>query len=436
MDLKLGHYLLSHVILHNDVDSFKSIMRSELVEEELALYDFVSRHYTVFRQLPDMDTVIDDCGEPITDDIIQPAAYYLEKISNRFVNLATADFVSGINSANIEGAEAVKQFISDNSSSIITSGYDHDLISASRLTSELIKENQQFRDGKEKNVILTGYDALDSDLLGLDPESGDMLIIAGRLKMGKTYIALNMMANMLLNGMKGLIVTMEMSPKALNTRLVSIISGVNPKAFKKGGLDDRSTKRLAQAEEMINDMKMVEYLGGNFKKTPEDIGRAMARTGAQVALLDGVYLIDSNGTSRDSKTERLGNVINEIKAISVDNGCVTIPTVQMNRNAAGSSKGKKIIEHESVSVENIAGSDSYGQVASGLIGIGGVQGDSKKRRLTMMASRDAVGEYDHIVNFGFSPPDYNEFCSAKEYEARLARESADAEAEMSGHYNL
>lgn len=252
-----------------------------------------------------------------------------------------------------------------------------------------------------------------------------------------TYIALNMALNAWRNGAKLLVVTMEMSPIQLADRIQSMIAGFNPRALRSEMISSHLYRRMEDQIRGFDDMPPMNFLAGNFRKTPSDIARAAARYQPDLILIDGAYLVSPNDrNTRTAKHEVLGEVIGDIKSLSEDNGCVTLPTVQLNRNAAGSAKGKKAMDGDALSVENVAGTDSYSATTTTMVAVGGVQNASDKRRLKQLISRESEGDYDAIIKFEFSPPNFDELCTYAEYAEYEEARELESRRQTAEHFGL
>lgn len=81
--------------------------------------------------------------------------------------------------------------------------------------------------------LQTGFSALDQRTLGLHP--GQLIVVAGRPGMGKTTLAMNVIASALQQKRPVLFASLEMSHLQLTERFLSLISGVNGQQIKDPG---------------------------------------------------------------------------------------------------------------------------------------------------------------------------------------------------------
>lgn len=104
---------------------------------------------------------------------------------------------------------------------------------------DLIDAYENITSDKKMGIDI-GYPELDYTLKGL--KSGNLVILAGRPAMGKTAMALNIIANMTSAGQKVLFFSLEMSAEEIYTRLIRLVAKMPEKEIKAQLAKDNATK--------------------------------------------------------------------------------------------------------------------------------------------------------------------------------------------------
>lgn len=107
---------------------------------------------------------------------------------------------------------------------------------------------------EEPEGIKTGFASIDDRLGGIKP--ADFVVIAGRPSMGKTAYAMNIAERMALNGLRGLVFSLEMSEAQLMDRMLSSLSGVQAYRLQRGKLIDGDLEGVSAAGYKLKKMDL------------------------------------------------------------------------------------------------------------------------------------------------------------------------------------
>jgi len=187
--------------------------------------------------------------------------------------------------------------------------------------------------GSEEVVGLkTGYQNLDNNLVGLAPQ--ELIIIAGRPSAGKTAIALDMARNMLKTGKSVLFCSLEMSKRAIGTRLLSREAKINSIRLKDGSLDAHDWKKVANANSVIDGYKLKIYdkpscTVGEIKA---EIMKAKREHGIQIVFIDYLLLIKNYGRQENERL-RVGGNIKFLRSVARELDIPIVLLTQLGRSA-------------------------------------------------------------------------------------------------------
>ena len=293
---------------------------------------------------------------------------------------------------------------------------NQDVIGIQQLALEVVADIRSARN-RIGNGITTGYAPIDDDLVALN--AGDMVLLVARPKQGKSYTLLYMLICNWLAGKSVLAVTMEMSPKAFVARILSIVAEINPNAMRGRRVGEQVVDRLTGVITGFADLPPFNFVAGNFRKSPGDVRKYVQMYSPDVWAVDGSYLLTPDDRSRSAKHEVLADVIQSLKATAEDTRSVTFQTVQFNRQASngGGSRRRQGQATSDLDIDNIGGSDAFGQTPSCVLGMSKISGRDDARRLKMLVAREAPADADIITNFTFDPPNFSYLSNYTEAEA-------------------
>ena len=157
-------------------------------------------------------------------------------------------------------------------------------------------------------------------------------IIAARTSQGKSALALNL-ANDLAKNYKCVYFNLEMTEKELYQRLASINSNVPIDDMYNVANNNKGDKIWHGIEE-ITKRKFKIYNNSKSLKGIRTILTKESREEHVVAFIDYVGLI-TTGKSNQSDTERVGEIMRELKRITADINCTIFAVAQLNRDGEG-----------------------------------------------------------------------------------------------------
>lgn len=237
---------------------------------------------------------------------------------------------------------------------------------------------------------------------------GEVVVIAARPSLGKTWLTLHWMNHLAKQGVDTLIVSKEMPTPQIADRITAL----------RFGLDWENYRALCLTIEQQVDWKIAARKAAKIpypmlvsgEETLEGTGieqvySKIQTTKPRVVAIDGAYLLSVKGLSKNATdTEKFGAISRAAKRIAKVTNTAIFVVIQMNRGAetkGGVAKG---------GMTTIYGADAWGQDADYVIEIAGERG-ADERAVCVHKSRETnIG--DIFVNFKLSPlPDFSEKAS-------------------------
>jgi len=178
--------------------------------------------------------------------------------------------------------------------------------------------------------ISTGLTDLDKALNG-GPRRGNLVVLAGRPKMGKTALALRIVNHVAEQGV-GAVLSMEMSKSELNNRNLASIGRINlnrlndPKQ-----LTDDDWQAMTRATITLSGMRLyLDDQGGLTLMQVRSKAMQIKRKagGLDLLVIDYLQLMSGPGDSRNAQIE---SITRGLKSMAKELNCVVLLLSQLNR---------------------------------------------------------------------------------------------------------
>ncbi len=398
--MSMGLNALRGAIDNGSMTFFRSMKRVWFVDDELPAYDFIRAHVKRYSRLPDLKTVRENGF--VLPTIKEKPKYYVDRISERAVYNAVqeqhADLLSAMRGRDVP---LIKQALSE---MIIATRIVENKQDYSTLTEQSATIREEYREAKRRpglQGIPLGYGPLDEITNGA--QGGDVIVIAGRPNKGKSYKLLSMMAAAHNAGFAPAVCSMEMTSKQLALRYIGMTARLNPDLIRRGELSTtRGEPIFMSTLERITNMPPVHFLEGNFRKSVADVDALTQQFTPDILYIDAGYLLRAEKENKNySKSDQIGEVMQDIKTMAHDRNIPVVMTVQLNRDAA--RVGKKGLD-----LAFLAGTDIIGQAATVVVGLmdGRPPYETMTRQCQVIKNREGK-LLTYGMNFMFSPMDFS-----------------------------
>lgn len=183
--------------------------------------------------------------------------------------------------------------------------------------------------------IRTGFCELDNKLGEVG--KGDLVIIGARPSMGKTTLAQNFAADMMVNqGLPVLFVSIEMSGKQIAQRMISGIGQIELRKVLSGKAQIEDCGKINTAALILE--KAPFMIDDNARSTTSTIRRSARKVQVEYGKVGAIFVdyiqrvtpLTKNNYGRSDKD--IGEISGELKKIARDFECPVFALAQLNRN--------------------------------------------------------------------------------------------------------
>lgn len=208
------------------------------------------------------------------------------------------------------------------------------------LAHEVIEDIDRFHKRKEAVTgVPTGLTRFDKMTSGL--QKGDLILIAARPSQGKTALALNIAANVVLHRRQPRSVaffSLEMAKQALMTRLIASHAGVNLHDLRTGFFKREHWARitsaaaaLSEAQLYINDASIltVQTLRSSAKRLANELKRRGG--GLDLIVIDYLQLMSGASRRTESRQQEVSEISRGLKSLARDLDVPVVALSQLSR---------------------------------------------------------------------------------------------------------
>lgn len=251
---------------------------------------------------------------------------------------------------------------------------------------DLIKEQE---DAKSILAIPIPFEFIQEEIRGY--KAGQMYIVAGRPKTGKTWFALICAAHAILKGYRVLITSLEMRPLEIARRLACIIGPVSYNRCVKHTMKPREKDKYFRLLKSLKTGKLgqrLQIVGPGVAKDPETVGTLSKAFDSQLTIADAFYNMESGQKDDAKEWEKILSLVRKYRRISLPSSAAWMLVTQFNRGGR-SRRGANL--------DNLSGSDAIGMDANALIYV--VRGNHLKKARQVDLILGEAREADDAIAF-------------------------------------
>lgn len=379
-----GKIFLRVVLDSRDTAIFRRATDELFLEEELQSYKWVKSHLDTYGALP---TVLEarESGYELPEPRKSSSPnHYLDQLRKRYaysqVNVRHPRLVDAMRGRNTDEVINVLSEMLQEARKATAS------ISYSTIADQygvVVDEYHQAKKNPGLRGITTGWDTLDLATNGL--MGGDLIVIAGRPSMGKSWLLSHMAYSASESNLKVAFCSMEMSLKQIARRWLGMSTGINPNFIRSGEVGTYSEERMFQMIEDQKNKKNIHLLGGDMAKSVSAVENMILEFQPDILFVDAAYLLTPSGRKSGyiSKWESIAEVVQELKKMAIRHDIPVVISVQFNRNQKSRTRTQ-------LDLGDIAGTDTIPQDASIVLGIrnGPSPNENCQRIVEVMKNRE------------------------------------------------
>lgn len=185
--------------------------------------------------------------------------------------------------------------------------------------------------GGAMDGLATGIPSVDAKVMGL--KGGQLIIIAGRPKMGKTTLAMNIVDNVAVHGGKRVLVfSQEMSHGELMDKSLASLGSIPLKALKDGSALKTHSTQMLEAQGLIHGaaIELYDRSGVTVNRIRSVARRQKMNFGLDLIVVDHIGLVDVDD-ARANSVQRISEITRQLKLLAKELDVPVIALSQLNR---------------------------------------------------------------------------------------------------------
>ena len=199
------------------------------------------------------------------------------------------------------------------------------------LSESIEKISEIYANKSSISGIPTGYEDIDSCLLGLQPS--DLILIAARPSMGKTAFVLNIAEYITMKkGITTAFFSLEMSSVQLANRLLSIESGVDSDKMRKGNLNANDWERIVDSTDTLAGANLIIDVSPEMSVSQirSRCRKYKAENNLGLIIIDYLQLIAPD-KNVPSKQQEVADISRGLKALAREMDVPVVALSQLSR---------------------------------------------------------------------------------------------------------
>lgn len=217
---------------------------------------------------------------------------------------------------------------------------------------DLLNTIKRTREGKASDYLPTGFENLDDAIIGI-PKS-HLTTIASRPGMGKTSFMLKLKRNLVKQGFKSLIISIEMTSDQLLVKDLSAYSRIDSRKIESGDIKGKENDLLTHATRSLCEENyfIEDDSSWTTEKVKATIRKYILSKKIDIVFIDYLTLIRT--TNRKDRFDlAVGEMTNSLREFAKDTGLPIVILSQLNRDCERRNDKKPILADlkESGSIE-------------------------------------------------------------------------------------
>ncbi len=395
-----GLRLVSAILASGSATVLSRLDREIFTVQEQGAFDFVVAHYRQYREMPAAATVHQETGTRLPA-AVETLDFYVDQVQDRHTYTQVLQHYGELrDSMRDRDINAMRPIVDEmhramrdtNNRNQVTMGIG----GALALVNDRLISTLGF--GGVTGVT-SGWEGFDEITGGY--QNADLVTIVGRPGVAKTYNLLKQAMAAHEAGHSVVLVSTEMGIEQLARRYASLRLGINPELLKKNMVSTYMMRRIsALSAEMIHD-DTFRILSVGMHAKVSTIENLLQEFGPSICYVDGTYLLHPSVKGQMKRIERVAEVFDEMKGLTISANIPIINTMQFNRQAGKDGKDG--------SLENIGFTDAVGMHSSVVIALQYGPTENPRASRTMEFLKGREGEVGKVhMNFRFAPVDMSE----------------------------
>lgn len=355
---------LNYIIQHKDIDLLNTY-DEKFFPHNVKEFNFIKDHYRKYKTIPDIETVIDKFDEFVAIDVTESLDYLKAKLYEEYVYNTALEVVNSAEELYTQDASMATNYIINNLLAIKPPSKKYGIDIIQEAQSRYDKLLDKLGDDRDRWLLSTGLPELDLVIDGLQ-RGEELVVIYARTNNCKSWVAELMATSVWKDGNNIGFFEPEMTEDSVGYRFDTLYKNFDNKGVM-GAKEDFDVDKYRSYIKKLpkNDKKFIVSNPARFDNytTVSKLRKWVEDDDLDMLVIDGItYLADERSNNKESLTNRLTNISEDLMSLSIEKKIPIIVVVQANRSAARDSDGE--LASEAPELDTIRNSDGISHNAS------------------------------------------------------------------------
>jgi replicative DNA helicase len=390
MALDNEHRLLSKVIRDRTIIPVieQGIKDDWFVDDDLrAVWKFVREHYSNYRVVPTVETVLDNFPNLKLYNVEESIDYLIDTMVKFRRNMLTRN---GLQDIMLKMSSNDHEAALNEMSKVVSVVNAQGVVGTTHLdlTNDPDARFDEYENLQNHNLlgIPTGFEKIDEATAGL--QGGQLITVIAPPKTGKSQIALRIANNVHEAGYVPLFQSFEMNNHEQAQRADAMRAHISSARLRRGSLSTAEEVRYTKMLSNLKTQKPFHLVDAVNGLTIDSLVAKCEQLTPDILFVDGVYLMLDQVTGEANTPQALTNITRGLKRVAQK---LNIPVIITTQTLLWKMKGGK------VSADSIGYSSSFFQDSDVILGLEPVEEDDQVRLLKIVQSRNCPPESTSIT---------------------------------------
>lgn len=303
-----------------------SNLKTAWFKTDKSIATFIIKHLKEHGQIPAKETITQFYPDFEFIAAPEPLDFYVTELQNQVRYTTMVDTLEHVRDVMIKyGTKAMKKLPQQLISQMQELLFEFNTAKVADAGNNALERLEKYASGEVEFGISSSLHELDGRTSGW--KSGQLIVITGRPKRGKTWLATKFAVEAFKQGYKTLFITLEMTTEEILGRFDAFYLGISPTAIRNRDLlvTPEIREKAAQLEKRRNQFVVVEDA-----YTLAEVQGYIQQYDPDICFVDAVYLMQ-DGNPKDQDWRRMAEISRSMKKMAKRFNKPIVITSQLNR---------------------------------------------------------------------------------------------------------
>ena len=313
-------------------------------------FEYIVNHYKEYGNVPDKLTFLSKFNEFEIVEVQESESYLVDAIREEYLYYKAVPVVQKVAELLQTDSNAAAEYMI-HAMQDLKPNYRIGGVDIIQNAEDRYKSYIDRRDNQQNWYFTTGFPELDDVIHGIN-RAEELFVIFARVNQGKSFVLEKICSHIWEIGFNVGYISPEMGELSIGYRFDALYKNFSNSALMWGNKDfdeKKYKKYINELKQHKNKFVVATPADFNNQITISKLKKFIAEHNLDVIAIDGItYMSDERGTKRDSKTDSLTNIAQDLKSMGMELGVPVLTVVPANRSGVVDKDSDDLPELESI----------------------------------------------------------------------------------------